>query len=372
VDVALVLTHDCNLGCPYCYAGKKFRKPMSREIAERALDFAVYDKAQKIQISFFGGEPFLTFDLLEEYTLLAKQKLEGDGRKLKFVVTTNGTGFNKKRLDFLKEHDFFVGLSIDGVAEAQNATRPFTAHGRRFGDPGVVGHDSFDVVYDGLRQLMAAGLDFETITVVDPGNVAHLGKTVRFLLQAGVRRISLNPNFAGEWSDEDLALWEAGYRDIAQAYLECYRRGHLAYINVIDDKVITHLKGGYRTWDHCELGKGAIAVAPSGNIYPCERMVSEDADHTYVIGTVFDGLTPRRTCLIEMSGNHNDDCGGCALTERCMSWCACANISETGSLNIPGGLVCWHEQTAIDVADTVAAQLYREQNPMFLQHYYLR
>ena len=55
-----------------------------------------------------------------------------------------------------------------------------------------------------------------------------------------------------------------------------------------------------------------------------------------------------------------------------MSWCACANMADTGVMNMPGGLVCFHEQTAVSVADDVASRLYKEANPMFLQNYYLR
>jgi len=360
MDIALVLTHDCNLGCPYCYMGEKFDRAMSPEVAASALDMALVDNPERVQVSFFGGEPFLAFEAMEAFTHMAIEKL-GEQVALKFVVTTNGTGFNPRRLAFLKEHDFYVGLSIDGAAAGHEAARPFTN-----------GKSSFDAVRRGLRQLVRSGVDFETLSVVDPANVAYLGDTVRYLIDSGVRRIALNPNYDGDWSDEALELWARGYREVGEAYLACYRRGHLVHVNVIDDKVITHLKGGYKAHDHCEFGQGAIAVAPSGNIYPCERMVAEDRDHTYCIGTVFEGFSPRRCSLIELAGNHNDECDDCALAHRCMNFCACANLSDSGRFNEPGGLVCWHDQTAIDVADNVATTLYGEQNPMFLQNYYLR
>ena len=40
MDVSPALTHDCNLGCGYCYTGAKFRKRMSREIADKGLALA--------------------------------------------------------------------------------------------------------------------------------------------------------------------------------------------------------------------------------------------------------------------------------------------------------------------------------------------
>ena len=361
MDVALVLTHECNLGCPYCYAGRKFSKRMNRDVAELAIGYATVDRPEKVQISFFGGEPLLAWDLLEDYTKLANSQLSVLGLKPKFVVTTNGTCFTKERLEFLRENDFFLGLSIDGIPEAHDKSRPFTN-----------GKGSFEAVYRGLKQMLRSGIDFETISVVDPSNVRHIGETVRFLVDAGVRRVSLNPNFDGIWSDDDLAAWEAGYKEVGEVYLSSYRRGHLVRINVIDDKVLTHLKGGYKAHDHCEFGRSAIAVSPAGNIYPCERLVGADEDDTHVIGTVHEGFRERRQELICSTGNHNEECDDCALKGRCMSWCACANMADTGVMNMPGGLVCFHEQTAVSVADDVASRLYKEANPMFLQNYYLR
>ena len=64
MDVSLVLTHDCNLGCGYCYTGAKFRKRMPREIADKALDLAFNDPAPEVQLSYFGGEPTLELDML--------------------------------------------------------------------------------------------------------------------------------------------------------------------------------------------------------------------------------------------------------------------------------------------------------------------
>jgi uncharacterized protein len=334
---------------------------MPRDVAEKAIDYATIDDPDRVQISYFGGEPFLEYDRMVEYTELARTQLASADRRLKFVVTTNGTGFNKRRLAYLAENDFFVGFSIDGIEAAQNATRPK-----------INGGGSFQAVYQGLRQIVRSSVDFETISVIDPANVEYLGATARFLIEAGVRRISFNPNFYCDWTDESLELWERGYREVAEAWLASYRRGHLIYINIIDDKVITHLKGGFKDHDHCEFGKAAIAVAPSGNIYPCERLVAEDRDLTYCIGNVTDGFSARRAGLIEASGNHCDDCDDCALFDRCMNFCACANIADTGNLGEPGGLVCWHEQVAVAVADQAAATLYREHNPMFLQTYYLR
>jgi uncharacterized protein len=360
MDVSLVLTHDCNLGCTYCYAGEKFRKVMSDEVVARAFDLAFGDDSDKVQVSFFGGEPTLEWDRLVRATDEAAARAVRANKQLILTVTTNGTLLTDERVRFLVERNFFIGLSVDGVRAAHDATRP-----SRGGKP------SFDAVERGLDLLLAHGAWCETISVVDPANVRLLGESVRWLAGKGVARIALNPNFSAVWSDDDLDAWERGYRAAADLYVERSLSGRPVYINAIEDKLVTHVKGGYAEGDKCAMGHGAVAVAPSGNLYPCERMVEEDRDPELRIGTVFTGLdNGRLMCISAQQGPVNEECGGCAVQKRCMSFCACSNRAETGSIGIAGGVQCWHEQMVLRVADEAGTKLWRARNRYFLARVY--
>lgn len=361
MDVTLNLTHACNLACPYCYAGAKDDRAMSADVAERALQLALEDDAEHVQISFFGGEPLLRFELLEAYTRLAQERLGtgGAGRTLAFTLTTNGTAFTPAKLEFLKAQKFFVGFSMDGGRAAQDASRPF-----------VNGGSSFEAVLRGLKSVQAAGLPYEVILVTDPTNVRSLGESVRFIVAQGVHKVSLNPNFSADWTDEDLEHWERGYEEAAAVYLETLRDGRPLALNILDEKIHTWVKDGFKARDHCQFGNTGVAVAPSGNIYPCERLVGEDRDLRFCIGDVFTGFTARRDELLRCISGTPSDCTGCALSARCMNWCPCQNFADSGQIDRPGGLLCWHDQVAVRVADTAATQLFEEQNPLFLRRFY--
>src|SRR5687768_3121182 len=103
MDVTLVLTHDCNLGCGYCYMGAKFAKKMSPEIAEKGLDLAFGTGSARVQISFFGGEPLLAWDQLVVSARSARARAARDGVELKMSVTTNGTLLDEERARVLDE-----------------------------------------------------------------------------------------------------------------------------------------------------------------------------------------------------------------------------------------------------------------------------
>jgi uncharacterized protein len=369
MDVSLVLTHDCNLGCTYCFAGKKDRRRMSEATIDRALALAFADDREEVRVSFFGGEPTLEWDTIVATTAKAEAIAAQKNKRLQLCMTTNATRIDRARAAYLRAHDFYLGISIDGTEAAHDATR------RKRG-----GQSSFSQTLAGLHACLFEGVALETISVVDPANVAYLGESVRYLAELGVARISLNPRFSGEWTELGLAAWERGYEAAAAFFVERAERGTPIHINVLSDKMIAHVKGGLAPGDRCTAGRGAVAIAPSGNIYPCARMVGEDhggAREGLVLGHVDRGLDAGRCAVFaamhapaETPEVIHEGCGGCGIKSRCMSSCACVNREETGEVGVTGGLVCWHEQMAARVADRTAARLYRRRNPTFLRVLY--
>jgi radical SAM protein with 4Fe4S-binding SPASM domain len=117
-----------------------------------------------------------------------------------------------------------------------------------------------------------------------------------------------------------------------------------------------------------------VAVAPSGNLYSCERLVSEDEDTRHVIGHVTTGVSREHQRAVRgaMPGWHatNDECGSCAERDRCGAYCACANLAETGNLGIAGGVQCWFERTTMRLADQLAERMIEEKNEAFLEWFY--
>lgn len=360
MNLTLVLTHDCNLRCRYCYAGKKFGRAMSWDVAKRSLDLAFAEPGAWMDLAYFGGEPLIEFELLKRSLAYAKEQAAARGILLRPQLTTNGTMLTDEVVDFLAAENFLVGVSIDGCREAHEATRP-----------GCGGASSFDAVVAGLDRVLAKKVRMEAIAVVDPANVRWLAQSVAFLADRRVPKITVNPNFLGKWTDAARGEMERQYALVADDYVARYRAGLPMWVNVIDGKIITRLKKGFCAGDRCGFGVREVAVAPSGNLYPCERLVSEDTDAAIQMGNVFDGIDrAKQDRYRRETGNSDPECAKCAYRARCMNWCACTNYALTGSIDRAGGLVCWHEQLAIREADRAAALLFEAAQPQFLKQQY--
>jgi len=360
MNLTLVLTHACNLRCSYCYAGTPRHADMARQTIDAALDFGIPLHGEgTFQLGFFGGEPLLAWEALQYGYQQAVDRLGSQG--FLRTVTTNGTLLTPDKADYLRQENIYTGLSLDG-------NRAMHDLARRQAD----GQSSFDAALRGLQILQQAGCRHEVIAVVSPRNVAHVAEGVRFLCDdLGVERLSLNPDFYADWDDQAAACFGAQYAAVADFILARYRANRPLSVKVFDGKIITRLKDGYACSDRCGFGCSELAVAPSGNLYPCERVVGEDAGGPLCLGNVFLGFDEqRRRAVLASRGNRDPECAACTLGPRCMNWCGCINYGTTGRVDSTGGFVCHHERTVVREADRIATLLFNEANPAFLNRFY--
>lgn len=362
MDLTLVITHACNLGCTYCYAGRKFGKRMPDDIAAKSLRsaFEQVKRGEKLQVGYFGGEPLLAWDLLKRFHLRAETYAEETGVELVGTVTTNATVLNEDRMDWLVEHGVVVAVSLDGNKQAHDTTRPYSN-----------GKSSFGSSLRGLKIALDRAPLTEVISVVDPKNVGYMADSVRFLLDEGVKVLSLSMNYSADWDAESIAVYEEQMQEVGEEFLRRFRNGEDVYVAQIDAKIVGHLKDGLKACDKCQFGLGELAVAPSGHMYPCERLVGEDTDTTWRIGHVDTGPDfLKLATILGRKAKKDPMCANCSIRNRCANHCGCSNVFSGGDVATPGAALCLTEQINARVADEVAKQLFWEANPLFLRKFY--
>ena len=359
MKITLSLTHNCNLTCRYCYAGKKFKKEMPLETAKKIIDFAmeITPPGEKITFGLFGGEPLLCFTRIKEIVEYIDLKRQTSTNPISINITTNGTLLDEPMLGYIKDTGIDLCVSIDGPAHIHNLNR-------RYKD----GRGSYDDVIRKLRLAIDTLESVQVNAVYGPETLDQLPQTTLFLKELGVSAIHLNPNISTHWDETTVAKLDETYMQIANLYIESYHQGQEIAINLFDNKIIVFMKGGYEDIDVCGMGETEWGFAPSGNIYPCERLIGEDNDPSLRLGNIHTGLEERSVRnIVEHRGNRNEECQNCELEKYCMNWCGCTNFFMTGHTDLTAPTMCTSEKAVIQAARCILLTL--KENDLFIDHF---
>jgi len=128
-SITLSLTERCNLRCEYCgympkYSDESYLlKDMSRDVAYKAIDLLMNNshESELCHLGFYGGEPLLRLDLIEECINYINRKYPF--RKPSYNIVTNAVLLNDKVADYFIENDIHVIISFDGPKQHHNKYR---------------------------------------------------------------------------------------------------------------------------------------------------------------------------------------------------------------------------------------------------------
>lgn len=334
---------------------------MPRGLGERAIDLALTKARDRLHLVFFGGEPMLRFSELVAFTDHAIAKARPLGTVIRPTVTTNATLLTAERSAWLADHGFVVAVSCDGIQPAHDANRMDKD-----------GRGSHEATWRGLEVALASGAKVRVVLVLHPRNLRWFPRSVEALVAAGANDLVVNPDWSADWSDPAVqSLWSEVYEHVADHYVQAYRMGKPFWLSTLDPKIAAHIKGGYSEADRCDLGQRNLVVAPSGNLYPCDRLVGCDRDASWVIGHVDVGVDRvAATRLVASAMDVPSDCLTCDVRSRCRNRCVCANVAMTGQAGTPSSILCFHEQLCMRTADDAAEALFAEGNELFVRRHY--
>ncbi|MEA1928774.1 MAG: radical SAM protein [Candidatus Auribacterota bacterium] len=332
-EMELMLTEDCNLRCDYCFVeGKNPSHPMSRATARKAVDFLFELSRDKpeLKILFFGGEPMLSFELIEKIVLYVEEKEEITGKKVAFDMTTNGTLFKEERAEFLAEHRVKYLLSIDGDRETHDRHRH-----------AIAGQSSYLKIISDLPLLKKYQPWMGARMTVHPDTVEKIYENVVHLAGLGFNQFLIGPATGLEWNDRGLDT----YRDqmiLVAGWLKSKRdQGSHYRINTLEESVA--MMAGKKNFWGCRAGRHSITVTARETIFPCSKMLGVDnLEGICPLGTLDDGLTElyNRLSLCGLVSVDRQTCLDCRWADTCMGGCFATNYQATGSLFAPDPFEC--------------------------------
>jgi uncharacterized protein len=327
--LTLMVNHACNLRCSYCYTGAKFSSPMPAEIAIASIDraFASLSSGGQLDLSFFGGEPLLESVKILDWMAHSREQARVKDKRVRFNLTTNGTITSPEAWRVMMTNDLDLAVSCDGLPEI---------HDRHRRD--VQGRGSSALVDRTIRQLIGSGRKTRINMVVRPDTLDELPDGLIYLHDLGIRHVDLSLDLWTAWTAGDgrrleetvvraAQLWRAWLPEFALNWFDA-KVGDLASLPKTHEAT------------RCGFGDGEIAVAPSGRLYPCERLIGEDRpDHPLRLpGHALDGKDFLGFAIAPMK--KSSVCSGCVLNSACDTGCRCSNFVRTGNTDRPDGLLC--------------------------------
>lgn len=169
---------QCNLDCQYCFYLHKqslLDQPTRPRLSDHMLELHIkqYIEAQtgdEVVFSWQGGEPTLMgLDFFRRVVEL-QTRYKKKHQRIENDLQTNGIALNEQWCAFLKDHNFLVGLSIDGPKEMHDVYR--YSKGK---------HGSHDKVMRAIALLRKHEIPFSALCVVNSTNVEHPLAVYRFL-----------------------------------------------------------------------------------------------------------------------------------------------------------------------------------------------
>ncbi len=321
----IIVTSKCNLRCKYCYEGNnKSHRDMNIDTANKAIDFIANMIAQeetnrRNRVVFHGGEPMLNFGLIK-FIKSRLDKIINGNYAIDYMTTINGTILNDEMIDFIKQNNIFLSISIDGTKEIHNQNRIYHD-----------GKGSYSILIENLKKLNQNGIMPRARMTYKSSNVSSLYESLVSIANLGFEVcVPIADFYDDEWTEEKIAILENQIdRTIEDENLKKMR------ISNINKRFLCTRKSD------CFAGVTSFTINEDGDIYPCVFTLGEPK---FIIGNVMSEErinNNKLDSIFKEIKNEYNDCDNCQAQERCTgNQCKLLNYMITGKYNVPPTINC--------------------------------
>lgn len=271
LTITILPTLDCNCECYYCFerenkARTSFSKNQSFDLlGQSLLDFvnAKIRDTKNLSIAWFGGEPLLSFDVIEKLSIKFIELANKYGVHYTSSLTTNGYYLTDipniiERLKKCQIDSFQI--TLDGAPEDHNRIRYLKgAH-----------KETFDKMLDGIILLYKNEMNISVRINVSKKNLVNMPKLFDILEENNLKNLKIYFGQLIDYSDKDnsdVYLDQVEYGALIERLYRTLRKRGFRY--GLDD----HYPSSARP---CIANRIDTAVVDCyGNIYKCRSQVGE-------------------------------------------------------------------------------------------------
>ncbi len=308
----------CNLDCEYCfflskeqlYPGDRFR--MSEAVLDTYIRQLLESQlAPEVTLAWQGGEPTLMgIDFFRRAMALVEQHRR-PGQTIVHTIQTNGTLLTEEWCEFLREHRFLVGISIDGPAALHDVYRVDKK-----------GNATFAKVRRGLELLERHRIEWNVLCTVNAANQDHGLEVYRFFRdELGARHIQLIPIVE---RDNDTGFQEgdtvtdrsvdpdAWGRFLVAVFDEWLRHDvGTVFVQMFDAALASWIGAPGNLCIFCETCGDAVALEHNGDLYSCDHFV----EPVHLVGNIME------THMVELMASPQQRAFGTAKRDTLPRYC---------------------------------------------------
>ena len=327
---------QCSMSCDYCFycdeAAKRTHGSygiMAEDTLRNLIKKSLFQAVSHICFAFQGGEPTLCGLHFFENVIAYEQQYNRRNVKILNTLQTNGLHLDESWCKFFKDHEFLIGISLDGTQETHDQCRHTKS-----------GLPTYDRVRSSILLLEKYQVEFNILTVVNAYTAPHIRdiytdykrngwKYQQYIPclaplgeEAAVRPYTLTPKLYGEFLCRLFDLW---YKD--------WKRGKAPYIRDFENYIgilLGHLPEACSQRGVCSIQGVAEA---DGSVYPCDFYALDE----YRLGNfnehrVAELLESEKARLfIAESQKTSSVCRACEYYILCRGGCRRTRVKDPGT-----------------------------------------
>ena len=330
-ELFINLTYSCPLRCKYCYVNYDRNRDFDLEnlcyLFEEGILKTSYIKA----ITFFGGEPLLKIDLIEE--IMKKYYEELCHKNIHIAVITSLSVNLDKHLEMIKQYPLYeTVISFDNFSE---------------------------------ERVYANQKPFKVLEHIDLKE-----------LQKYNHNICFHCVLDSEKSLDDLLLLQDNYEKYGLLYSWCWNKTPTKtfdfqekYKQVIENILKSNYKPlqftreleAYLNRDSLGCGIGSeMFISIDGDISPCS-ISHHNNEFLLMKQGIIDNDVPEKIQKLGQNNFNNDSCNNCNLKGFCNGGCLFERKKNRGSYDSVNPILCENMRKLYDVYDSIFRDLSDEE-----------
>lgn len=326
---------NCNLKCQYCFyydTMSKRERPsygfMTEETLRQVIKKTLAYAEGTCTFVYQGGEPTLSGIPFFEKSVEFQKEYNVNHAKVLNAIQTNGYQLDEGWAGFFKEHDFLVGVSLDGAPKVHDLYRRTP-----------LGGGSFSQVMKNIELLKRTGVEFNILSVITRTSAPLIARNYKFYrknhldylqfiacldpldTKPGTKDYSLSPEIYGQFLISLFNLW---YEDLCQ--------GSQPFIRQFENYIAILLGQPPESCDMRGTCGMQYVIEADGSVYPCDFYVLDKYRLGNLLTDSMEELDRIReqSGFIETSKNKEEACRQCTYQPLCRGGCRRTRFAAQG------------------------------------------